>query len=95
MKFQVCILLLLVYLIKSDIKYINPFIGTGGSGFGNGALNPGPQRPFAMVRLGPDTINNLNVFIRWDVFGGYHYNHSYIRVFSHVSKIRLKLDSSV
>ena len=41
MKFQVCILLLLVYLIKSDIKYINPFISTGDSGFGNDALNTG------------------------------------------------------
>jgi putative alpha-1,2-mannosidase len=80
----------------ANSKYIDPLIGTGGSGFGNGALNPGPQRPNAMMRLGPDTINWANVFLRWDHFGGYHYNHTYIRVFSHViMKASSPLDTSV
>ena len=37
-------------------RYVDPFIGTGGVGFGTGSAFPGPQRPFGMVRPGPDTM---------------------------------------
>ena len=49
-------LLCFCFLSFSQLQFVDPLIGTGGSGFGCGALNPDPQRPFAMVRLGPDTI---------------------------------------
>lgn len=34
---------------------VDPFIGTGGLGFGVGSTYPGPARPFAMIHPGPDT----------------------------------------
>lgn len=38
------------------IGNVDPFIGTGGIGFNDiGSTFPGPQRPFGMVRVGPDT----------------------------------------
>jgi predicted alpha-1,2-mannosidase len=36
-------------------QWVDPRIGTGGDGFSVGSANPGPQRPFGMVRPGPDT----------------------------------------
>lgn len=36
-------------------QYVNPFVGTGGVGFGTGSTFPGPQAPFGMARPGPDT----------------------------------------
>jgi predicted alpha-1,2-mannosidase len=37
------------------VQWVDPFIGTGGLGFGVGAAFPGPQVPFGMARPGPDT----------------------------------------
>ena len=37
------------------VRYVDPFIGTGGVGFGVGNAFPGPQAPFGMIRPGPDT----------------------------------------
>ncbi|MFO0612680.1 MAG: GH92 family glycosyl hydrolase [Polyangiaceae bacterium] len=37
-------------------RYVDPFIGTGGLGFGTGSAFPGPEMPFGMVRPGPDTM---------------------------------------
>ncbi len=34
---------------------VDPFIGTGGQGFGVGSTYPGPALPFAMIHPGPDT----------------------------------------
>lgn len=34
---------------------VDPFIGTGGLGFGVGSTYPGPALPFAMIHPGPDT----------------------------------------
>jgi putative alpha-1,2-mannosidase len=56
---------LIPLLLADPLNYVNNFIGTGGRAFGCGALNPGPQRPFGTMRLGPDTINSLNVFVPW------------------------------
>jgi putative alpha-1,2-mannosidase len=43
----------------SVTQYVNPIIGTGGSGglggWGNAQLNPGAQLPFSCMRLGPDS----------------------------------------
>jgi predicted alpha-1,2-mannosidase len=58
-------------------------IGTGGLGYGIGGLSPGPQVPFGLVRLGPDTSLD-GVLIPWRHGGGYHAQDTHIRYFSHL-----------
>lgn len=64
------------------IRYVDPFIGTGGLGFGVGSAFPGPQRPFGMVRPGPDTMN-ANGAVSYAHCSGYSYEDDYIYGFSH------------
>ena len=56
------------------IKYVNPFVGTGG----HGHTFPGATTPFGMVQLSPDTRLE-----GWDGCSGYHYSDQYIYGFSH------------
>lgn len=56
------------------IKYVDPFIGTGG----HGHTFPGPTMPFGMVQLSPDTRLH-----GWDGCSGYHYSDKKIYGFSH------------
>jgi len=56
------------------IKYVNPFIGTGG----HGHTYPGATMPFGMMQLSPDTRLE-----GWDGCSGYHYSDSEIYGFSH------------
>lgn len=56
------------------IKYVYPFIGTGG----HGHTYPGASVPFGMVQLSPD-----NGLIGWDWCSGYHYSSHSIAGFSH------------
>lgn len=58
---------------KDYTKYVNPFIGTEGTGH----TFPGPCLPFGMVQPGPD-----NVDIGWDYTSGYQYKDSIILGFS-------------
>jgi putative alpha-1,2-mannosidase len=37
------------------LQWVDPFIGTGGKGYGTGSAFPGPQVPFGLARPGPDT----------------------------------------
>ena len=37
------------------IDLIDPFIGTGGIGYGVGGSYPGAARPFSLVKVSPDT----------------------------------------
>ncbi|MCC6556708.1 MAG: GH92 family glycosyl hydrolase [Polyangiaceae bacterium] len=64
------------------IRYVDPFIGTGGVGFGVGSAFPGPQRPFGMIRPGPDTMapNGAASFAHCS---GYAHEDSFIYGFSH------------
>jgi len=55
--------------------YVNPFIGTGGTGH----TFPGAVVPFGMVQLSPDT----RIDGSWEGCGGYYYNDSIIYGFSH------------
>lgn len=64
------------------IRYVDPFIGTGGLGFGVGSAFPGPQRPFGMVRPGPDTMNAKGA-VSYAHCSGYSYEDEYIYGFSH------------
>lgn len=56
------------------VKYVDPFIGTGG----HGHTYPGATVPFGMVQLSPD-----NGTQGWDWCSGYHYSDSVIAGFSH------------
>ncbi len=56
------------------LKYVNPFIGTGG----HGHTYPGASAPFGMMQLSPDTR-----YQGWDGCSGYHYSDSVIYGFSH------------
>lgn len=59
---------------KPILKYVNPFIGTGG----HGHTFPGATIPNGMVQLSPDTRTS-----GWDACGGYHYTDNSIKGFSH------------
>lgn len=56
------------------IKYVDPFIGTGG----HGHTYPGAVVPHGMVQLSPDTRLE-----GWDGCGGYHYSDHFIYGFTH------------
>lgn len=67
------------------LNYVNPMIGTGGTGsstFDLGATFPGASAPFGMVKLSPDTtINGVHSVLTH--FSGYIYQDTQIRGFSH------------
>ncbi|MCG9911128.1 MAG: GH92 family glycosyl hydrolase [Flavobacteriales bacterium] len=56
-------------------EWVNPFIGTGGTGH----TFPGATVPFGMVQAGPDT----RIDGSWEGCSGYHYSDSVIYGFSH------------
>lgn len=56
------------------IRFVNPFIGTGG----HGHTYPGATTPFGMVQLSPDTRLE-----GWDGCSGYHYTDTIVYGFSH------------
>ena len=58
---------------KDYTHYVNPFIGTEGSGH----TFPGPCMPFGMVQPGPDNVDK-----GWDYTSGYQYKDSMIMGFS-------------
>jgi predicted alpha-1,2-mannosidase len=64
------------------VAYVDPFVGTGGQGFAVGSAFPGPQRPFGMVRPGPDTSNGHDV-TEFTHCSGYSHGDTYIDGFSH------------
>ena len=66
--------------------YVNPFVGSGGTGFGAGGHNPGAQVPFGILRLGPDTcltLLNHTIILPFDHYGGYSYSDNTVVAFSH------------
>lgn len=74
--FTTLLLLLTVSIFAQNdyVKYVNPFIGTGG----HGHTYPGAQYPFGMMQLSPDTRKE-----GWDGCSGYHFSDSVIFGFSH------------
>jgi predicted alpha-1,2-mannosidase len=64
------------------LDYVDPFIGTGGLGFGYASAYPGPKAPNGLMSLSPDTTNNgLNY--GFNHFSGYYYPDPQIRGFTH------------
>ena len=64
------------------IARVDPFIGTGGEGFGYAAMTPAAQRPLGWVRLGPDTTRGGGHPAQTH-FSGYFDADPDIRGFSH------------
>lgn len=58
------------------IKYVDPFIGTGGTGWSEGRCFPGPVLPYGRVQLSPEVRDDL-----WT--GYYRYDQPTIKGFSH------------
>lgn len=75
----IIVLLFTAGLVKAQstryVSYVNPFIGTGGTGH----TFPGAVLPFGMVQLSPDT----RVDGSWEGCSGYHFSDSVIYGFSH------------
>lgn len=66
------------------MEHINPFIGTGGIGYGVGGSYPGAGVPFGLVKVSPDTADANNNAPGYAHTGGYHYDDEAIRAFSHM-----------
>ena len=64
-------------------RYVDPFIGTGGIGFGTGSAFPGPQVPFGLARPGPDTTSATGA-IGFAHCSGYSYADDRVAAFSQV-----------
>ncbi len=62
-------------LIFGQAEFVNPFIGTDGTGH----TFPGATAPFGMIQAGPDT----RIDGSWEGCSGYHYSDSVIYGFSH------------
>ncbi|AWV88734.1 GH92 family glycosyl hydrolase [Bradymonas sediminis] len=62
---------------------VDPFIGTGGLGFGYAALTPTAQVPNGLVKLGPDTSKDGKYYPQ-SHFSGYHYDDPEVRGFTHL-----------
>jgi predicted alpha-1,2-mannosidase len=69
------LLLLNVHAQLSHASFVNPFIGTDGTGH----AFPGAVVPFGMVQLSPDTRTDGS----WEGCSGYHYSDTLIYGFSH------------
>jgi plastocyanin len=65
------------------IQYVDPFIGSGGVGFGFGSAVTGAVAPFGMVRLGPDTTKS-GVPVPFYHYSGYYHDDEIILGFSHL-----------
>ncbi len=64
-------------------KYVDPFIGTGGTPWTCGMLSPAASAPFGAVRLGPDTSFIGGAYIVKTNTSGYYYEQGHIMGFSH------------
>lgn len=63
------------------LEAVDPFIGTGGIGFGVGSTYPGPALPFGMIHPGPDS-RNASGAPEFSHCAGYHYDDDRIAGFS-------------
>ena len=79
------------YLMRiTPLAHVDPFVGSGGFGFGAGSHNPGAQIPFGNYRAGPDTglrVGKEIVRLPFQHYGGYSYSDSDIVAFSHTHMV--------
>lgn len=65
------------------VDRVDPFVGTGGMGFGVGSAFPGPSAPFGMVRPGPDSSSDFGAPGFYHC-SGYWYEDTHLDGFSQV-----------
>ncbi|MFH1465149.1 MAG: GH92 family glycosyl hydrolase [Pseudomonadota bacterium] len=65
------------------LPWVDPFIGTGGKGFGEGSSYPGARAPWGMVAISPDSRTE-GTHIPGFHNGGYWYEDHLITGFSHL-----------
>jgi predicted alpha-1,2-mannosidase len=65
------------------VDWVDPFIATGGMGFGQGSSYPGAAAPFGMVAISPDTRTE-GAHVSGFHNGGYWYEDHLITGFSHI-----------
>lgn len=63
---------------------VDPFIGSGGVGFGVGSIPPGPARPLSLARPGPDTATNGGRAPSFSHCAGYWWQDDEILAFSQI-----------
>jgi len=63
-------------------QWVDPFIGTGGKGYGTGSAFPGPQLPFGLARPGPDTGLPGGLALGFAHCSGYNFEDSVVLGFS-------------
>lgn len=64
------------------VQWVDPFIGTGGLGYGTGSAFPGPQLPFGLARPGPDTALAGGFAIGFAHCSGYNFEDTEVVGFS-------------
>lgn len=69
--------------LDEAVERVNPFIGSGGVGFGYASLTPAAQLPVGFVKVGPDTTI-AGSHAPQNHFSGYYYTDPHARGFSHV-----------
>lgn len=67
---------------SDPVAMVDPFIGSGGAGFGVGSIAPAAQVPFGLCRVGPDTTS-AGLPLSFYHCGGYYHGDSSILAFSH------------
>src|SRR5262245_9283572 len=70
-------------LVDDPVPYVDPFIGSGGFGFGFGSAFPGAAAPHGLVKVGPDTKGRLGT-INFQHYSGYWHEDDTIQGFSHL-----------
>ena len=61
----------------------DPMVGTGGIGYGYASAYPGPQTPYGLMQLSPDS-SLVGTAFSFMHFSGYYYYDTQIRGFSHL-----------
>ncbi len=64
------------------VQWVDPFIGTGGRGYGTGSAFPGPQVPFGLARPGPDTALPGGLALGFAHCSGYSFEDTVVLGFS-------------
>ena len=69
--------------LEEAVTRVDPFIGTGGIGFGYASLSPAAQLPAGFVKVGPDTTMR-GIHPSQSHFSGYYATDQQVRGFSHI-----------
>jgi predicted alpha-1,2-mannosidase len=70
--------------VDALLDAVDPFIGSGGVGFGVGSIPPGPTLPFGLAKPGPDTSQNGGAQPGFSHCAGYWWEDDEIRAFSQI-----------